>query len=145
MSERVGGLAKMPLALFCARFLEPGRIGLRIEFKCLLRIGKCLGRISGAIVVRAQVHMGRSKLSMTLLVQSNSFLISLKRGGIISESLLSEPQRIDGFDVRRIEPEYLLELLACSQPVVLERKQFAEIVVALTRVWGIVDGLFKFG
>src|SRR5579864_6510441 len=126
MSERVSGLLKMPLPLRGSRFLKPGSIGHGIEFQRFLCIGKCLGRSPGAIVVRAQVHMGRDELSMTLLVQSNSFLISLKRGGIISESFLSEPQRVDGFDIGRIEPKCLLELLAGSQPVVLERKQFAQ-------------------
>src|SRR5215467_9237539 len=145
MVQLIGGLLKVALPFFCSCFLKPCSIGLGIEFESFLRIGECLGRVSGAIVVRAQVHMSGDELSLALLIKRYSFLISLKRSRIISESLLSKTQRVDGLDIRRIQPERLLELLAGSQPVVLKGKQFAKVVVALARVWSIVNGLFEFG
>jgi hypothetical protein len=84
MTQRIGGFLKMPLPLLCTRFLKPCGIGFGIEFQRFLRILESFRRLPSAIVVSAQVYMSAYELSVTLIVKGNSFLISLKRCGIIA-------------------------------------------------------------
>src|SRR5579864_7458093 len=81
--HRICGSLKLPLTLLGSSLLKPGGIGLRIELESFLRVLEGLYWISGAVVVRAQVHVGRDKLSVALLVEGDCFLISLKRAGVI--------------------------------------------------------------
>ena len=65
------------------------------------------------------------------------------RAGIVAERFQGETETVEGLEVRGIDSEGGLERLARGLPVVLDRKELAEIVVALGGVGLVADGLLE--
>jgi len=141
MIQRIGGSLKLALALLGSRFLKPGGIRFGLECQRLLRVIERFRGISGAVVVGAQVHMGRDKFSLTLLVERDCLLVALNRIRIVAQRFLRKPQGIDCFYVTGIETDGIFKLLTSGEPIVLQRKKLTEIVVALAGVWRITNCL----
>src|SRR5215469_4280047 len=141
--QGIGSLLKVSLPFLSPCLLKPCGVRLGIEFECLLRTVESLRRVSGAVVERTQVHMSGDEIAMALVVEGDRLLVSLNRAGIVPEGFPCKTERINRLDVSRIDPQSLLKLLARRDPIVLQRKQLAQIVVAFTRVWRVANGLFK--
>ena len=82
-------------------------------------------------------------MPFALVVQGGRLLVHRHGAGIVAERLEREPHRVDGFEVGRIQLQRLVERLARLLPLVLDRKQRAQVVVDLRGLRLVLQALLE--
>ena len=65
------------------------------------------------------------------------------RAVVVAQGLQRKSERVQGFDVRRIDPKRFVECLPRGLPVVLDGEQLAKVVVKLGGVRLVADALLE--